>query len=226
MHWKAVLFDATGTLIELQESVGETYARVARAHGVDLPAWRIEDAWRRVVASAEPRCFPDASAEEVPGLERAWWHDVVRATFRATDQTAVFPDFEAFFGELFDGYAGAEAWRLRPQAETALAELAGLGLHLGVVSDFDFRLTELLESLGIARFFEVTTVAGSVGATKPDPRLFEAALRAMGVSPSEAVYVGDDPDRDLAGAVGAGLAALDVNSLASLAELPGRIATL
>ena len=37
---RAVAFDATGTLFEATESVGEVYARIARDHGIELPAWR------------------------------------------------------------------------------------------------------------------------------------------------------------------------------------------
>jgi putative hydrolase of the HAD superfamily len=223
---EAVLFDATGTLIELRESVGEGYARVARRHGVDLPAWRIDDAWKRIVAGREPRCFPGAARADVPRLEREWWYRVVRGTFRAADQTAGFRDFDAFFDELFGWYATAEAWRLREGVLRTLERLRAGGLRLGVVSDFDYRLTDVLEALGIARFFETVTLAGACGATKPDARLFEAALHELGVPARRAVYVGDDPERDLAGARAAGLAALDVRSLAHFRELPERLATL
>jgi len=222
----AVLFDATGTLIELREGVGDTYARVARRHGVELPAWRIDDAWKRVVARREPRCFPGAAASEVPRLEREWWRGVVRATFRATDQTAVFPDFEAFFDELYAGYATAGAWRLRPDVAETLAALRAGGWRLAIVSDFDHRLTDVLEALGIAQLFEAVILTGPLGVTKPDPAPFRAALEALGLSPAEVIYVGDDPPRDLAGARAAGLQALDVRSLARFAELPAHLATL
>ena len=138
----------------------------------------------------------------------------------------MFPDFDAFFGELFDWYATAEAWRVRPGVETTLARLRDDGLRLGIVSDFDYRLTDVLDSLGIAALFDAVILAGRVGVTKPDARLFAAALAAMGLSERDVVYVGDDPKRDLAGAEGAGLAAVDVTSLERFTELPARLATL
>ena len=112
MPIRAVLFDATGTLIEVREPVGESYARFAAAHGVDLPARRLDDAFRRIVRSRELRLFPDAIPNEVHTLERSWWHGVVDATFRATDPSSVFDDFEAFFEDLFRSYATTEAWRV------------------------------------------------------------------------------------------------------------------
>jgi putative hydrolase of the HAD superfamily len=223
---RAVLFDATGTLIELRESVGESYARFAESHGVRLPAWRLADGFARIVAGRPPRVFPGARPDEVAALERSWWRDVVRDTFRATDQTVSFDDFEAFFAEVFGWYATAEAWRLREGVADALAALAARGLRQGVLSDFDYRLTEVLESLGIASFFETVTLAGAVGASKPDPQIFAAALETFGLPTGEVVYVGDDPDRDLEGARRAGLPAIDVTSLASVAELPDHLATV
>jgi putative hydrolase of the HAD superfamily len=223
---QAVLFDATGTLIELREPVGDSYARFAARHGVSVPAWRIDDGFRRILRSASPRLFPDAAPESVPERERSWWRKVVRDSFRAADQSLHFDDFEAFFEELFDFYASAEAWRLRSGATSALRVLRDRGLRLGLVSDFDYRLTELLESLEIASFFDAAVLAGAYGVAKPDARLFRAALDSLQVPASNALYVGDDPERDLAGARAAGLRALDVKTLDSLASLPDRLATL
>ena len=47
-----MLFDAAGTLIELREPVGETYARVARKHGLALPPDRLEAAFRVAFTTA------------------------------------------------------------------------------------------------------------------------------------------------------------------------------
>ena len=221
-----MLFDATGTLIELREPVGETYARIAHRHGVSLPAWRLEDGFRRILGGKAARVFPAATPAEVPERERAWWQEVVRDSFRASDQTLRFDDFESFFDELFQHYASRSAWQLRAGAREALAALSAQGTRLGIVSDFDYRLTELLESLGIASFFETVILAGSLAVTKPDPRLFRAALEALEAPASHCVYVGDDPERDLAGALQAGLRAIDVRSLTTLADLPAHLATL
>ncbi len=219
-----MLFDATGTLIELVEPVGDTYARVAAAHGVRLPAWRIGDAFRRILAQQAPRVFPGAPTRDVPAHERAWWRSVVRATFRAADQTVAFDDFDGLFDELFEVYATARTWRLRPGVRPTLAALAAGDLRLGVVSDFDHRLSRILECLEIRSFFEVVILTGELGAAKPDPRGFEAALAALGVPGTGAIYVGDDPERDRPGAARAGMAFLDVRELSDFAELPARLA--
>ena len=174
-----------------------------------------------------PRVFEAASGrDETHELEQRWWFRVVRATFRAADQSLHFGDFHAFFETLFAHYGTGRAWSLRPGARELLLALHRDELLQGVVSNFDYRLTNVLEDLGIAELLGTVTLPGSHGCEKPDPALFRAALRALGVPAAAAVYVGDDPARDLAGARAAGLRAIDVADLATLSELPERLATL
>jgi putative hydrolase of the HAD superfamily len=226
---RAVLFDAAGTLLELREPLGETYARVAGCHGVRLPAWRIEDAFERVLRSAPARVFPGAPLEESARRERAAWRAVVRDTFRAADQSARFDDpggFDACFGELWDHYASPGAWRPREGAAAALAELARRGLALGVVSNFDQRLPGILAGLDLAKHLRAVVLPARAGAAKPDPRIFAHALAELGVAAGETVFVGDDAAADLDGARAAGLHACDVTRLASLRELPDHLAEI
>lgn len=220
---RAALFDAVGTLIELVRPVGEVYAEAARRQGVDLPAWRLQDAFQRVMRSSPRMIFPGLGPEEAARAERRWWHDVVRDTFRATDQQAPLDDFEACFDELWRHFGRATAWRVRPGALDALRRLRAAGVATGIVSDFDQRLPRLLEELGLRAEIDGLVLPATLGAAKPDPRVFAHALALLGVRPSEAVYVGDDAVRDLAGARRAGLAAIDVASLATLSDLPARL---
>lgn len=62
-----------------------------------------------------------------------------------------------------------------------------------------------LEAIGLAEYFQASIAAHSFGAAKPDAAIFHAACDALGVAPSEAVYVGDDPVLDVEGAQLAGL---------------------
>lgn len=221
---RAVLLDAAGTLLRPREPVGATYARIAAAHGVELPPWRLDDAFRRVLRAAPPMAFPDAPPERLESLERGWWRERVRATFRAADQTARFGDFEACFAALFAHYAKPEAWAALPGAREGLDALRRAGRRVAVLSNFDRRLPALLD--GLALRVEAVLLPAELGAAKPDPRCFERACARLGVAPAEAVHVGDDPEQDLAAARRAGLRAIDAASLATLADLPERIAAL
>jgi putative hydrolase of the HAD superfamily len=226
MPFRAVLFDAAGTLIRLCEPVGETYRRLALSHGVVVPASRIEEAFRRVLRQAPPMVWPDQPPARVRELERSWWRAVVRSAFRAADAGARFADFDAYFSVLFEHFARPEAWEPAPGAKRALCALRAAGTRTGIVSNFDHRLPGLLEGLGLAPELEVVIRPADAHAAKPDPRIFACALRGLEVPAEQAIYVGDDAVHDVAGAQAAGLTAIDVSSLATLDELEPRIRAL
>lgn len=64
---------------------------------------------------------------------------------------------------------------------------------------------------GVAGYFAGHLSARSVGAAKPDPRIFAALARSAGVAPGEILHVGDDPLADVEGARRAGLQAVWIN---------------
>src|SRR5262249_43281097 len=74
--------------------------------------------------------------------------------------------------------------------------------RLAVVSNFDYRPTAvgILEAAGVADRFEAIVVSDEVGWRKPGPVIFEEALRRVGVTPAETLFVGDRADIDVLGA--------------------------
>ncbi|MDW8018086.1 MAG: HAD family hydrolase [Thermus sp.] len=92
--------------------------------------------------------------------------------------------------------------------EALRAKGAGLVLLTNGVPDLQ---REKLFGAGLGEAFSLTLISGEVGLGKPDPRLFRMALCAFGVAPEEAVMVGDNPERDVQGALLAGLKAVWVD---------------
>ena len=127
--------------------------------------------------------------------------------------------------------------RTRVAAQTAYPHAAAvldrlrrhvrLGLVTNGTSDLQRRKLALA---GLDGHFDVVVAACDVGVGKPDPAMFAAALEALGVAASEAVMVGNDLDRDIAGAAAAGIPSLWIQhggngraDLHDLSELPGRL---
>jgi putative hydrolase of the HAD superfamily len=231
MALAAVTLDAAGTLFEVAEPVGLTYARAAARHGLALGAEDAERRFRRAVAGAAPLAFPGIGAAQRAERERAWWREIVRAAFGSA---AEGPGFEACFDELFGRYARPEAWRLFPEVREALLGLRGAGVRLAIVSNFDGRLAALARALGVAPLVDLVLPSSRAGAAKPEPAIFHAAVAALGVAPGAAVHVGDGVVADVEGARAAGLGAvlLDRNgrtprppagvpTIATLSELLG-----
>lgn len=143
-----------------------------------------------------------------------WRHIVAQATGCHHEQ---------MFEDIYDYYARAEAWQVAPGATAALASLRRAGVKLAVVSNFDTRLQPLLKELHMEHLFNAVVVSAEVGAEKPNPVIFEAALERLGLSCDEVVHVGDDRRNDLWGARDAGICAWlwgsDVHSFDQVADM-------
>jgi putative hydrolase of the HAD superfamily len=216
---RAVLFDATGTLIEPRVPIGETYARIAEKYGAAISAWRLDDAFARVWRAAPAMVYPGLPADASARREREAWRAIVRQTFLAADSAVRPEDFDACFEELFAYYATGAAWRVRPGAAEALTALREAGVATAVVSNFDRRLRGILADLGLAPLLDLVWLPSDAGVAKPDPAIFTSAIAALGAAPARTLVVGNDAERDLAGARAAGLRAVDIASLATLVDL-------
>lgn len=188
MRVPAVTFDAAGTLFDVAEPVGTTYARVAAAHGIAISADAVGRGFRTAFASAAPLAFPGASPTRLAEHERAWWYALVRNAFGSAARRG---DFDACFDVLFAHYARAEAWRVYPDVPDALARLRERGVRTAVVSNFDGRLPAVVRELGLAPLLDATVWSTRAGHAKPDPAIFAAACRILGVDAAGVVHVGD-----------------------------------
>jgi len=86
--------------------------------------------------------------------------------------------------------------------------LRDAGLPVGVVSNSEGRVAELLAELGWLDRFAVVADSGKLGMEKPDERIFRWACDAMGVAPDRVVHIGDSRSADIDGALGVGMRAI------------------
>ena len=87
----------------------------------------------------------------------------------------------------------------------ALARLRAGGARLAVVSNWDVSLHDVLERTGLRGLVDAVVISAELGAAKPDPAIFRAALERLGATAAEAMHVGDSMEADVAGARAAGL---------------------
>ena len=88
-----------------------------------------------------------------------------------------------------------------PDAAPTLRTLRDRGLLTGLISNMDMGGDQLVTTLGLAGLFHVAITSGDVGAAKPNPAIFRAALSRAGVHANEAVHVGDQISSDVQGAL-------------------------
>ncbi|HEX8804181.1 MAG TPA: HAD family hydrolase [Acidimicrobiales bacterium] len=112
-------------------------------------------------------------------------------------------------------------WHQRlPGAVAAARRLAAAGLRLALTSNADGRVAESLARHGVAQVgdgpgvpVEAVTDSGVLGIAKPDPGMFLATARALGVPPERICHVGDSAYYDAQGAAAVGMLAVHVDPL-------------
>jgi len=221
-----VLFDAGGVLLDLD------YAFVKRL----LDARHVETTIEELSASESiARTTIDRRVREGGRASEAW-----RDYFRILlIRVGAPPDgTEEIIDTLAEAHHRVGLWTVA--IDGALATVRALkeaGHRLGVVSNAEGRVERDLEGAGYAGLFETVVDSHVVGVEKPDPQIFRIAMERMSVAPETAVFLGDLPSVDVAGARAAGLtpilldrhdlyASIDVPRLRSIAELPRWIASV
>ncbi|MEO6726928.1 MAG: HAD-IA family hydrolase [Blastocatellia bacterium] len=203
---KVIFFDAAGTLLEVRGSVGEIYSRVAAQYGLHADAEQLQQNFARWFRLQPPLAFPgNTPKERLPSLEKDWWRNLVRAVFA---DFGSFQHFDDFFDDVFERFRTGECWRVYDDVAPTLAELKQRGLRLGVISNFDSRLDDVLRACELEQFFDSVHISTRVGAAKPDPAIFQAALREHSIEPQQAIHVGDALREDIEGAKAVGIRAI------------------
>lgn len=202
---KVIFLDAVGTLFGVEGSVGQAYAAIAQRCGVEADAEALNTSFFKHFKEADPMAFPGAAPTDVPAKEYAWWQAIAEKTFTEVGHFDQFEDFGAFFADLYAHFAGADPWVVYPDAYHSLERWRAKGIELGIISNFDSRLYTVLDSLALADFFTTVTISTEVGAAKPNPQIFAAALEKHDCDPADAWHVGDSYEDDYEGARAAGL---------------------
>ncbi|NKC12548.1 MAG: HAD-IA family hydrolase [Gammaproteobacteria bacterium] len=200
-----ITLDAAGTLIRTTHPVGDTYLQIAKAHGAELDAKALAHGFGETYAAMPPMAFTDAGGAKLDALERDWWRALVR---QVTERAGGVKRFDDFFTSLYSYYAKGSAWTLYPEVLPVLTGLAARGYRLAVISNFDSRLPGVLSQLGVLKRFESIVFSTEAGAAKPDPGIFEEALKRLHITAEEALHAGDNSDADFAGARAMGMHAL------------------
>ncbi|MEN1968367.1 HAD family hydrolase [Lentibacillus sp. N15] len=79
-----------------------------------------------------------------------------------------------------------------------LERLKNKGLILGMITNGKGQFqTDNIRALGIEKYFDTILISEWAGIKKPDPRIFEKAFDYLHVLPSESIFIGDHPEKDV-----------------------------
>lgn len=219
LRHEAVLFDALGTLVELEPPWPLLRAALASRHGIELPEEEAKQAMLAEMTYYKAHHHEGVDEQSLADLRRrcaAVLRDRLPQVARLSEDDLV----EALMASL--------RFRPYPDAAPALGRLRLAGVRAAAVSNWDVSLRGVLSQIGLGGLFDDIVVSAEVGARKPDPAIVEAALRRLRCPAGKALMVGDSPETDVAGAQAAGVRAVLLDRAGTAAAIPGveRIHTL
>ena len=215
---RAVTIDCWGTLLLDSPGSDDRYRRPRLV--------AIRAALSRAGVATDPDGLERAYERMARGLAAVWrtGRDVpvsthVRLLLEGVDSELPARLAPPRLAEIEAAYAGAALLAppaVYPGAAGALSTLVSRGVSLAVISNVmrtpGVVLRQVLDRAGLLASFDLTTFSDECGVRKPDPRIFGLTLERLGVSPHEAVHVGDDPVLDVEGARDAGCRVVQVTA--------------
>lgn len=223
---EVIFFDAMGTLFGLKKSVGEIYQEFAKNYGVETNASSLNNAFIESYQAAPSLAFTNPEPEEISQLEFIWWKDVVQDTFERVRILQKFSNFTDFFTELYGYFGTKEPWYIYPDVIPCLQCWQEQKIPLGVISNFDSRLINILKVLDLESFFTSITISSLVGYAKPESDIFDIALRKHNVLAKKAWHIGDSKKEDYLGAKNVGIHAFWLNRDSCLFDLKNQLPNL
>jgi len=216
---KGAIFDLGETLMHLTvtwEQIREWRMKAiyetSTEHGVNLD---LDDLKREYLRLHE---------EESEYAARTLEEIEIRETFvKLFDRLRLKPDQQPKMEDLVKRFFAleAESWVIFPGITEMLQQVRDLGLKMGLLSNArnDWAVREIMERLGLTRYFDAILTSAGLGVRKPRPEPFREILKMLGIAPAEAVMVGNSMEADVAGAVPLGIKTICVKFGDSVDEL-------
>ncbi len=197
---RAVFLDAGNTLFTERRSRAAIFATVARAHGARLTDADAAECMARALAELP------ASLDGCYRYSLAWfrvYHERVLAACGVSARRIPHAH-EA----LVKRFQDPKTYRVFGEVPEALADLARRGILVGIVSNWSEHLPELCRALGLSEGVRFVLSSAELRSEKPERAMFERAMFRAGVPAEETMHVGDNFERDVRGALEAGIRAV------------------
>lgn len=200
---RGLIFDINGTLTDIQtnewhDDVYRVISNLLSYQGILLGTSALKDSYFQIME--EQRA---ARGERHPEFDAVGiFREII--TRHSTDFTRRLPPekLEQLPRLFAETHRAASRYRLQLYhgVEDTIKQLLPR-YHLAIISDGQtaYAVPEL-NAVGLFGYFDPVIVSGDFGYRKPDKRLFESALTAMKMEPSEVVFVGNDMYNDVHGA--------------------------
>jgi putative hydrolase of the HAD superfamily len=201
MRFRAVFFDAGETLVHPAPSYPELFSAVLLREGVVRTPEQVVEASRVVFHRFSEAARDQELWTTSPERSERFWKGVYDRML----QTLGIVGVDGLRDVLYREFTDLSNYALFDDVPPMIRTLGAAGPTLGIVSNFEAWLEDLLAHLGVRETFPVRVISGIEGVEKPDPRIYGLALARSGVDAADAAFVGDNPEFDITPASALGM---------------------
>jgi putative hydrolase of the HAD superfamily len=226
---KMIFFDAGGTILEPYPTFAEAFTRICRAHGYEVAPVEVQRVFHQVGSAEVARDTGVVNATTSAEGSRIFWRHLYTLSLNALGISD-----DTLRDDLLVTFSDKASYKLFPEVLDSFEQLRHAGYRLGLISNFEGWLEEVLIEEKAGDIFDVRVISGLEGVEKPDPLIYRLAISRAEVEPEECVHVGDSIANDLepASAVGMKVVMIDRSGsfpdtgfprIATLEELPALV---
>ena len=168
--------------------------------------------------------------------KRIFWIQFTRLLFEQSQVSGTTANQSEVHAAAMCDIFGSGCFELYVDAQPVLRALKRRGLRLAVVSNWHRGLDSFCHETDLSDLLDAVISSADIRIEKPDPRIFDEAVRRLRAKRDRIVHIGDSPDDDFGGAIAAGLRAIlidrgnlyatHINRINGLYELEGRLQLL
>ncbi len=222
---RAVFFDLYDTLIGFDPPREVIQGRAMRSFGLTAEKDGIDAGYALADALMAEQTAQAPLSALTPDAQSNFFARYEQLVLRGAGHEVALPTA----GEVWKAVRRQEyGFALYQDVLPVLELLRSTGYAVGVVTNMSRPGEDVAEGMGFKGKVDFTLSSMDVGASKPDPRMFRAALSRAGVEPGEAVHVGDQLETDIDGARAVGINPVLIDRHAASADYDAgpRITTL
>lgn len=199
---KAIFFDVGNTLLLPYPSVADICTEVLSWRGHELDPLKLSRAVEFVDQNYEKRYREDDSFWMKEADTAKLWIELYMLML---DEAGLEEDISDVATDIYAEFGDGQRWQPYPDVIPTLMNLSASGYKIGLVSNWDTRLTSLSIETGLSRYLDFVISSANVGLLKPQPEIFELALARADVEAGQAIHVGDHYYADIMGARSVGI---------------------
>jgi putative hydrolase of the HAD superfamily len=215
---RTVFFDAGFTLLHPSPSILVICQQVCQQLGLHVDLGLLEQGLK----SAENFRFRQlqtnryiwADEQAIADFWLSYFSSLLQPLLAEYDQ----PHLDELVRAITEAFKEHTSWQLYPDAKPTLEACRAKGYKMGVISDWNIALGQILRQFDLTQYFDCLIISAVARYAKPSPTLYDMALERANAIPDYTIHIGDSYIHDVLGARAVGITPILLDRTTTLTE--------